>query len=80
MGYCVQKYIFMVVTVCKNGKRRSGVWTFNIGKDNVYAELENIDDIESAIAFNYKKLAMDVAKDYNESFMAEDTYLYKRGA
>ena len=80
MGYCVQKCIFMVVTVCKNGKRRSGVWTFNIGKDNVYAELENIEDIESAIAFNSKKLAMDVAKDYNESFMAEDTYLYKRGA
>ena len=56
MGYCVQKSIFMVITVCKNGKRRSGVWTFDVGKDNVYAELQNIEDIESAIVYNSKKL------------------------
>lgn len=80
MGYCVQKSIFMVITVCKNGKRRSGVWTFDVGKDNVYAELQNIEDIESAIVYNSKKLAMDVAKDYNESFINNETYLYNRGA
>lgn len=80
MGCCVQKSIFMVITICKNGKRRSGVWTFEIGKDNVYAELQNIEGIESAIVFNSKKLAMDIAKDYNDSFMADSTYLYGRGA
>lgn len=82
MGYAVPKSIYMVITCNKNGKRKSGVWEFGIGNQNVYAELQKIDWIESAIVFTSKKLAMDVAKDYNDFFISDGTYLYKdeRGA
>lgn len=77
MGSLVAKSVYMVVTINKNGNRKSGVWEFRIGTQNVYAELQKIDNIETATVYTSKKLAMDIAKDYNDSFVNDGTYLYK---
>lgn len=77
MGSLVAKSVYMVVTINKNGNRKSGVWEFSIGTQNVYAELQKIDNIETATVYTSKKLAMDIAKDYNDSFVNDGTYLYK---
>lgn len=82
MGSFVPKSVYMVITINNGGKRKSGVWEFGIGNQNVYAELQKIDWVESAIVFTSKKLAMDVAKEYNNYFISDGTYLYRdeRGA
>ena len=80
MAGIVNHNIYMVVIKSKMGKKQAGVWTFKVGVQDVYAELQNIDGIENAIAFTSKKMAMDVAKEINDEFITNSNYLFGRGA
>ena len=69
--------VYISVVQKKNGKFCSGVWELSVG-DNIVQKLKLIGDVDSAVMYTSKKLAMDVSHKANEYFMANNMYAFKR--